>query len=230
LPALTIFLVYGLVPLWRRRAVQLLAIALVGYGIVVQAIGVYAATDRWNREPVRLERKPDRVWDWGDLQIVRGWHEGWKATELARVMFDAFRDTVPARVAPLTGADLASTIVVTGVPREVRSGGSVPGVAKITNTSSVAWPAFSGEGVISARYLVFVLARWLANGQPIPLSGDVFPLGENVAPGETIELPFSVSAPAVTGALELELRVTQAVDAVHGLASDDAARVPVRIR
>jgi len=179
---------------------------------------------------VRLEKKPGRVWDWNDLQIVRGWHEGWKGAELAGVMIDAFRDPVPARVAPLTGADLASSIVVTGVPREVRPGASVPGVAKITNTSSVGWPAFSGDGVISARYLVFVLGRWLANGQPIPSSGDVFPLPENVAPGETIELRFTVPAPSVTGELQLELRVTQAVDALRGLASDDTARVPVRVR
>jgi hypothetical protein len=230
LPALTIFLVYGLVPLWRHRVVRIAAVILVVYGIVVQSIGVYAATDKWNREPARLEKKPGRVWDWTDLQIVRGWREGWKGGELAGVMFDAFRDRVPARVAPLAVADLASTVVVTGVPREVRRGADVPGVAKITNTSSVGWPAFSGEGVISARYLVFVLARWVANGQPIPQSGDVFPLPENVAPGDTVEMRFTVPAPSQTGELQLEFRVTQAVDALHGLASDDAARVPVRVR
>src|SRR5262249_56731864 len=71
LPALTIFLVYGLVPLCQMRAVQVLAAGLALYGIGVQAIGVYAADDRWNRDPQPLEVRPDRAWDWPDLQTLR---------------------------------------------------------------------------------------------------------------------------------------------------------------
>jgi hypothetical protein len=230
LPALVMLLVYGLVPLWRSRAVRVMAVLLAAYGVAVQAIGVYAADDRWNREPVPLEAKPARIWDWSDLQIVRAWHTGWHAGDLAQVMVDAFRHTVPARVAPLTIGDLASTVRVRALPPEVRRGERIAGVAEITNRGSVGWAAFSGDGVISARYLVFLLARWLVHGQPIPGSGDVLALPVNVGPGETIELPFAVPAPSIAGDLELELRVAQAVDAVHGLVSDDALRVPVRVR
>jgi hypothetical protein len=229
LPVLTLFLVYGLVPLCRTRAVQIAAAVLAVYGVGVQAIGVYAADDSWNREPVPLEARPSRIWDWSDLQIVRALHNGWRAGELAPVMVDAFRDRVPARVAPLSDADLASTVTARGLPSVARRGDSVTGVAEITNRATVAWPAFSGEGVMSARYLIFLLVRWLAHGQQLDRAGDVIPLPLNVSPGETVAVPFSVAAPPVAGDLELELRVTQALDGVHGLISRDALRVPVRV-
>jgi hypothetical protein len=230
LPALVIFLVYGLIPLWRLHVVRALAVALALYGIVVQAIGVYAADDTWNRDPVPLETRPDRVWDWSDLQIVRAWHNGWHGGELAPVMFDAFRDPVPAQIAPFADTDLASIIIARGLPSEVRRGGMVTGVAEVTNRSSTAWPAFSGEGPISARYLVFVLVRWLLHGQALNGLGDVVALPLNVSPGETVEVPLSLTAPAAAGDFELELRVAQALDGVHGLISQDARSVPVRVR
>ena len=92
-----------------------------------------------------------------------------------RVMLDAFRDPVPARVAPLDRAPIwraPSRRAV--VPTTMRRGGSVDAAcAEITNSSNVAWPAFSGEGAISARYLVFLLVRWLADGAGDPGVGDV---------------------------------------------------------
>lgn len=229
LPALTIFLVYGLVPLCRARVMQVLAAALALYGVAVQAIGVYAADDRWNREPAPLETRPDRVWDWSDLQIVRALHNGWRAGELAPVMVSAFREAVPARVAPLSDADLASTIAVRGLPAAVRRGATTAGTVEITNRGNAAWPAFSGEGVISARYLIFVLVRWLAHDRPLDGAGDVVALPQNVSPGETVEVPLSLAAPPLAGDFELELRVTQAVDGRHGRVSQDALRVPVRV-
>lgn len=230
LPALVIFLVYGLIPLWRLQVVRALAVALALYGIVVQAIGVYAADDSWNRDPVPLETRPDRVWDWSDLQIVRAWHNGWHGGELAPVMFDAFRDPVPAQIAPFADTDLASSIAARGLPSEVQRGGTATGVAEVTNRSSTAWPAFSGEGAISARYLVFVLVRWLLHGHALNGVGDVVALPVNVSPGETVEVPLSLTAPAVAGDFELELRVAQALDGAHGLISQDALSVPVRVR
>ena len=229
LPALTIFLVYGLVPLCRARPMRLVAAALALYGVAVQAIGVYAADDRWNREPVPLEHRPDRVWDWADLQIVRAVHNGWHGGDLARVMFDAFRDPVPAQIAPLADSDLASAITARGFPADVPRGATTAGVAAITNRSSAAWPAFNGEGSINARYLIFLLVRWMSNGRVLDGMGDVLPLPENVSPGETVEIPLSLTAPPMSGNFELELRVTQAIDGVHGLIGTDALRVPVRV-
>src|SRR5215813_9143839 len=230
LPALTIFLVYGLVPLCRAPAIRAAAAALIVYGIVVQAIGVYANDDRWEREPVPLEAKPERVWDWGDLQIVRAVHNGWHGADLAALMFDAFRDPVPAQIVRLSETDLASAITTHGLPTGVRRGGTATGVAEVTNRSTVAWPAFNGEGVINARFLTFLLVRWLAHGQALDGMGDVIAMPQNVSPGETVEIPLSLAVPPTSGDFELELRVTQAVGAASGLVSQDALRVPVRVK
>ena len=229
LPVLTILLVYGLVPLWRTQAVRVLAVGLALYGIGVQAIGAYAADDSWNREPKLLERHPYRVWDWSDLQIVRGLHNGWHAGELAPVMFDAFRQRVPAQVAPLSDADLASAIATRGLPLTVRRGATASGVAEVTNRSAVGWPAFSGDGRVNARYLIYLLVRWLAHGQALDGVGDVIALPRNLSPGETVEVPLVLAVPMVRGDLVLELRVAQALDGLHGLIGTDALRVPVRV-
>jgi hypothetical protein len=230
LPALTIFLVYGLVPFCRTAVMRAVVAVLALYGIGIQAIGVYAADDRWNRDPVPLEVRPDRVWDWGDLQIMRAVHNGWRAGELAPVMVDAFRDPVPARIIPLSEADLASDIGARGLPTQLPPGGTASGVVEVTNRSAVAWPAFNGDGVINSRNLMFLLVRWLANGRPLEGVGDVVPLPLNVSPGETVEVPVSVTAPSVPGDFELELRVSQAVDRRRGRTGQDALRLVVRVR
>jgi hypothetical protein len=230
LPVLTLFLVYGLVPLCRARAMRVVAAVLAVYGVGVQAIGVYAADDSWNRDPVPLEVRPARVWDWSDLQIVRALHNGWRAGELAPVMWDAFREPVPALIAPLSQTDLASRIAARGLPAEMRRDGTATGVAEITNLGNAAWPVFSGEGVMSSSNLVFLLVRWLAHGQPLNGAGDVVLLPRNLSPGETVEVPLSLAAPPVSGDLELELRVTQALDGAHGSVGREALRLTIRVR
>jgi hypothetical protein len=229
LPALTLFLVYGLVPLCRRRAMRVVAAVLALYGGLVQAIGVYAADDDWNRTPVPLEQAPRRVWDWSDLQIARSLANGVRAHELAGMMFDAFRDPVPAHVRELDEADLRGAVLLRRYPRSVAPGSTHVARVKITNRGARAWPAFTGEGVISARYQVFLLVRWFAGGQPLAGVGDVIPLPQNVAPDETIKMRVPLTAPAAPGALTLELRVTQAIDGRRGIVGPNALRVPVRV-
>lgn len=230
LPALIIFLVYGLVPYWRAPAVRVLAAALALYGVAVQAIGVYAADDGWNREPTPLERAPWRVWDWADLQIVRSARNGFHADELRRVIGDSLCDSPAARVGPLAPEQLAGPIVAVHLPEQLAVGETVDAAARITNLGGVAWPAFNGEGVISARYLTFLLVRWYAGGVLVPGVGDVIPLPENVAPGASVEMHFRLAAPPGPGDYEVELRVTQALDGQRGVVGPDALRRPVRVR
>ena len=230
LPILTVLLVYGLVPLCRTPATRVIALALALWGVAVQAIGVYAADDMWNREPVPLELRPNRVWDWSDLQIARGWRNGWHGGDLAGVMWDAFQQPVPAQVAPLSERELASDISARGLPKEVRRGGTAHAVVEVTNRSTAAWPAFSGEGPISSRHLIFLMMRWFAHGQPLPGAGDEVMLPMNLSPGRSAEVPVSLTAPAVVGDLELEFRVAQVLDGAHGLVGPNALRVPVRVK
>ncbi len=230
LPALTLFLVYGLVPLCRGSAARVAVGLLALYGVGVQAIGVYAADDRWDREPVPLERAPNRVWDWADLQIVRCARNGLHPGELAGVMIDAFRDPVPARVAALEPEQLRAWIVVRGVPRAVAPNERVRARVRVKNRAAVAWPAFNGETMISSRYLVFLMARWFAGGVPEPGLGDVVLLPQNLAPGERTEMRLDLQAPSRPGDYELELRVTQAVDGTRGIIGPGEERIPVRVR
>ncbi|HSQ01418.1 MAG TPA: hypothetical protein VL049_29705 [Candidatus Dormibacteraeota bacterium] len=229
LPALTIFLVYGLVPYCRWQAMRVLAAVLALYGVAVQAIGAYAADDGWNREPTPLERAPWRVWDWGDLQIVRSARNGLHPGELSRVIVDTIRDSSAVRVAPLEGAQLAGPIAPLHLPRQLAVGGAGDATVRITNDGGVAWPAFNGEGVISARYLTFLLVRWYTGDALVPGVGDVIPLPENLAPGESLQMDFRLEAPARAGDYDVELRVTQALDGRRGVVGPDALRAPVRV-
>lgn len=229
LPALALFLVYGLVPYVRVRAIAAVAALLAAYGVAVQAIGAYAADDAWNRAPRPLESDPGRVWDWADLQIARSIGNGLRPLELREVMIDAFRDPVPARVRGLKSAQLASAITAVDVPPALAPGASHPAAVEIRNRGDVAWPAFNGEGVISARHLVFLLVRWYAGGVPLAEGGDVVPLPENVAPGEEVVMRWSLRAPSRPGEYQLEVRITQAIDGRRGVIGPDALRLPVRV-
>ncbi|MDX2166381.1 MAG: hypothetical protein SF182_04935 [Deltaproteobacteria bacterium] len=227
LPALTIFLVYGLVPYCRQRAVFALAVALAMWGIGVQAIGVYAADDSWNRTPQTLGRSLQRLWDWNDLQIARAARDGFRGGELAAVMLDAFTDSQAARLVPLEPTDLASTIDVPDLPETVPAGSRMRLTARIVNGGAQAWPAFNGEGVISARNLVYLMVRWFDGERMV--DGDVLPLPENLAPGEALDMALPLAAPKQPGIYTLEVRVTQALDGRRGVIGPDALRREIRI-
>jgi hypothetical protein len=227
LPALCLFLVHGWVPFARKPFVHGLACFLVLYGVAVQVIGVYCADDGWNRSPTPLELRPGRVWDWSDLQILRSARSGWQEAELVPLVLDVFTDAVPAKLQPLEAADLAGNVEVLSPPTRMAAGAQTETTIRLTNRSAKAWPAFSGEGRISVRYLVLVVARWLSGGQPVPGAGEVLRLPTNLAPGETLSMDLPLTAPQRPGDYEVEVRVTQAVDARRGVTGPDAAKFKV---
>ncbi|MEO8602129.1 MAG: hypothetical protein ABI629_06100 [bacterium] len=229
LPALTLFLVYGFLPYVRFVAIAALAAVLAVYGVAVQAIGVYAADDMWNREPTPLEQSPGRVWDWGDLQIARSLGNGFRGGELLPVLWDAFAEPQAARIAALTAPDLAATIELTPRPDRVPAGATLPASVRITNRGTQAWPVFNGTGVISARWLVYLMVRWFDAGRPVAGVGDVLLLPRNLAPGESLTMPLALLVPSRPRQYALELRITQAIDGTRGVVSNDALRIPVRV-
>ena len=69
------FVVRAIVPIdnlykvLTAAAVSLFAAA----SLLIHAQGAYtAAAGRWNVVPVDIDKKPERIWDWSDLQFTRG--------------------------------------------------------------------------------------------------------------------------------------------------------------
>lgn len=229
LPALTLLLAYGLVPLWRRPAWRAVAVVLAVYGVIVQAVGVYFDDGGWNRTPVALELEPRRVWDWSDRQIARAAASGFKGFELATVLASVASDPRPVLLAPLTESDLAAEFE----PREhvpsMRRGSTREIAVLVTNRGDKPWPSFSGEGLMYARHLVVLVVRWLAEGVPLAGVGDVVRLPSNIAPGDTAEVVLRLTAPSHRGNYELDVRVVQAVDGEHGVVGPNGLTFPIRV-
>ncbi|MBA3231759.1 MAG: hypothetical protein H0T05_02965 [Acidobacteria bacterium] len=61
----------------RRPAVTTLAIAALAWSIVVAGTGAFCfPNDRWNTDPLDVDRHHERLWDWSDPQVVRCWQRG----------------------------------------------------------------------------------------------------------------------------------------------------------
>jgi hypothetical protein len=208
----------------------IVAATAIAFGVVVQAIGVYLADDDWNQNPTPLEAAPTRVWDWSDTQIVRSAKQPWRGTELLPLIVDVLRDPRPVMLAQLRPTDLVNRITVSDPPRAMRPGEARSLAVKVTNEANVAWPAFSGERRISARYLVVAMERWFVGDVMVPGVGDVLRLPSNVSPGETLDLDFDLVAPSRPGNYEVEIRVSQAVDGMRGVPSPSKVRFPVRVQ
>ncbi|MDW8355466.1 MAG: glycosyltransferase family 39 protein [Bryobacterales bacterium] len=74
-----IFLLIPVVAAWRQTgwkwgASQVLFAALLVISVVIHARGAFhTAVHLWNRFPVDVDLRPERVWDWSDPQFLRGW-------------------------------------------------------------------------------------------------------------------------------------------------------------
>ncbi len=229
LPLLIVLLVYGLIPLCRMRLIRVFAVLLILYGVAVQGIGVYAADDGWNREPISIDTRPERVWDWDDTQIGRSLGNGFRGFELLPVMIDVFTDEVPAQLVELRPQDLASRVEVVGVPSRMKRGEERTMRARITNLGAAAWPMFSGKGLLDIRHLVFVVQTWRVGERQLNGIGEVMLLPENVAPGEAIEVEMPLVAPRMAGTYDVEVRVTQAIDGRRGIPSPDSLVSRIRV-
>lgn len=79
---MTPVLVFLLIPVfsaWRRtgwgwRRSQVLFAMLLAISVTIHARGAFcSAVHLWNRFPVDVDIRPERVWDWRDPQFLRGW-------------------------------------------------------------------------------------------------------------------------------------------------------------
>jgi hypothetical protein len=76
LPLLVPLAAAGLAQL-RGRLVTGLAAAALAWSIAVSATGAFCFPhERWNTDPLDVDRHHGRLWEWSDPQIVRGWQRG----------------------------------------------------------------------------------------------------------------------------------------------------------
>jgi hypothetical protein len=77
IPIFAVFLGFGLDWAWSkcRPVVVVFALTIV-LSIVFQAVGAICYPSSWNGSPVDVDRKPARVWDWSDTELMRCLREG----------------------------------------------------------------------------------------------------------------------------------------------------------
>lgn len=84
----------------RGPAAKGLAVAAMAWSILVAATGAFGYPhDRWNTDPVSVDRFHERLWDWSDPQIVRCWQRGASPQNFNLLSPAAFRVPRPSRSA-----------------------------------------------------------------------------------------------------------------------------------
>jgi len=75
------FLACFLIPVWPRisagRVLRVVFAATVVFALWVQVIGAfYYKPGIWDSDPVSIDFRPQRLWDWRDNQLLRSWKAG----------------------------------------------------------------------------------------------------------------------------------------------------------
>lgn len=74
MPALVVLMVPATGWLWHRRVGRAVFLALVGWSVGLQALGVYSrGAQRWMNEPVDIDQDAGRLWDWSDPPFAYPW-------------------------------------------------------------------------------------------------------------------------------------------------------------
>ncbi len=62
----------------RSHILTVLFTITIGLGIAVQLIGAHCFPSSWNHEPVNVDYRHDRLWDWRDSELSRCLVETWR--------------------------------------------------------------------------------------------------------------------------------------------------------
>ena len=99
LPLLIPAAVLGMDTLRGPLRLSLASVAL-AWSVAVAAIGAFNyPQDRWNSEPLDVDRNHERLWDWSDNQIRRAWNAGLNVQNFSLFTRDAVRLPEPIRQA-----------------------------------------------------------------------------------------------------------------------------------
>jgi hypothetical protein len=212
--------------LWGSQHGRVLVATLALWGVVVQVIGVYCDDEAWNAWPEPVDVAPWRVWDWTDPQIVRAAHSGWHGFDSAPFLWHSLLHSSAAELKPLVSRDLAAELTSPDrLPLHYRASSTGRLRLRITNLSEVRWPAFADYGYL----YVSVAYRWRHDGTVVQGEGGFIPLPWNLDARESATIRSRIKAPAYRGSYQLELMVTQLLDAEKGVVGDAVLRMPVEI-
>ena len=79
-PLFAILLGFGLDWSWSHcRPVFWAFAATIVYSIGVQLIGALCYGSTWNSQPINVDKRPERLWDWRDTELSRCLREGTKS-------------------------------------------------------------------------------------------------------------------------------------------------------
>ena len=200
--------------------------ALAAWSVGVQAIGAYCDFDSWNHLPVSVDRQPQRVWDWSNLQIVRAVRGGWHGTDLGPLLWQMATDPRPALLSELDPAALAGDVAIEGpLPLRYPAGRLGRLIVRITNQGPAVWPAFTDYGFLDCR----VIGVWKRDGETLENGASSFVLPRNLGPGESVEITRLITTPTHPGAYELDLALVQRLDNGKGIFGGAHQRVPVQV-
>ena len=129
---------------------------------------------------------------------------------------------------PLPAEAFRAELSVRESPTDLRAKKQTVLLVRIKNVSAVTWPARERGGGI---HQVSVGNHWLdADGKTLINDDARSALLRDLKPGETIELPLTVNAPAVAGRYLLEIDMLQEGVSWFGLKGSQTVRVPVNVR
>lgn len=193
--------------LWAGALPRKLLIVGIQWCIFVQIVGVFCDDDRWNRWPVSVDQRPERLWDWSDPQIVRALRSGWHGGELAPLLRQLVVERTPAPLVLLEWDDLQATITPVGsVPMRFHAGVGGPLTLRIRNdTGDTVWPAFSDIG----DRQVGIAVVWKAGGVMVQQVGDFQTLRTHLAPGAEAIWNGWIEAPKQAGRYDIEINLVQ---------------------
>jgi hypothetical protein len=136
-------------------------------------------------------------------------------------------DPRPALLQLLDPSDLAGQLVLEQpLPLRYRSGRAGTLNLRLTNLSSVTWPAFSDYGLLQ----VSGVYRWWSADRILKGEGGFIPLPRNLGTGESISVRARIEPPKRPGAYELQIIVLQVLDVGSGTGGNATVRVPAEIR
>ena len=227
LPALAILAAPTVERLWQRTNGRVLLVGLAGWGIVVQAIGVYYDDKSWDGLPKPIDRDKQRLWRWNDPQILRVLNAGWQGTELAGVLWQAVTDPAPVALRELSRDELVGSVTAKS-PLPLRWAPRTRGLLDLVvrNDSAAPWPAFSDYGLLQVQ-LVYT---WARDGQQVAGEGGFIKLPRNVGASESVAVRASINTPARPGDYDLDITLAQLLDLEKGRPGHASVRIPVRIR